>query len=320
MTETGTDIAHAAASLAAGKLVAIPTETVYGLAANALNPQAVASIFEAKKRPFFDPLIVHIADISEVEKCAAYFPPLARKLAAAFWPGPLTLILTKTEIVPDLVTAGQPTVGLRVPNHPLTLALLKQVDFPLAAPSANPFGYVSPTRASHVASHLGNEVDYILDGGDCEVGLESTIIGFDTHDQPVILRLGGLEISRIEEITGELGENLHQNSNPAAPGQLDMHYAPRCLLVKQDDIALQLQEAENFKTALIRFTRPIDGYDPEKQFILAPDGSLKTAASRLFGILRQLDNEGYNLAIVENVPDEGLGRAINDRLKRAMVR
>jgi L-threonylcarbamoyladenylate synthase len=320
MAEIGKNIVKAAALLRAGKLVAIPTETVYGLAANALDPVAVASIFQAKNRPFFDPLIVHISSIQEVMRYASYFPEKAKELANHFWPGPLTLILPKQDNIPDLVTAGQSNVGLRVPNHPLTLELLANLEFPLAAPSANPFGYVSPTLPQHVEAQLGMEVDYILDGGACEVGLESTIVSFNSLDQAIILRLGGLDINEIKKITGPLQENLHKNSNPNAPGQLDMHYAPGCKLVFESDLTEQLKLFKNEKLGFIRFSERLEGIGPEIQFVLAPDKSMQTAASRLFSLLRELDNQHFTMAIIEPIKNEGLGRAINDRLNRAVIR
>lgn len=224
---TGEDVQQAAILLKEGKLVAIPTETVYGLAANALDPHAVTQIFAAKKRPFFDPLIVHISGISEVEKYAVSIPGTALKLARALWPGPLTLLLPKKEIIPDIVTSGLDTVGLRVPAHPLTLALLKNLPFPLAAPSANPFGYISPTTAQHVADQLGDSISYILDGGPSTVGIESTIVGFEGEDI-IVHRLGGTSLEALEEITGtEVQLRLNNSSHPVAPGQLTSHYAPQ---------------------------------------------------------------------------------------------
>ena len=230
----GTDILVAKRWLEAGKVVGIPTETVYGLAANALDPDAVLTIFRVKNRPAFDPLIVHTDTLAKVRTLLMDLPPLAEKLARTFWPGPLTLLLPKQapELVPqggipDLTTSGLPRVAIRIPNHPLTLNLLALLDFPLAAPSANPFGYISPTTAQHVADQLGNQVPYILDGGPCQIGLESTIIGFDETGQPTVYRLGGMALEQIEAITGPLQVRDHSSSNPAAPGMLSSHYAPR---------------------------------------------------------------------------------------------
>jgi L-threonylcarbamoyladenylate synthase len=208
------------------ELVAIPTETVYGLAANALNPIAVAKIFEAKERPTFDPLIVHTHALNEVENFVSDIHPALLKLAQVFWPGPLTLLLPKKDIIPNLVTSGLDRVGVRIPNHSLTLELLSKLSFPLAAPSANPFGYISPTKAEHVDKQLGTKIPYILDGGACEVGLESTIVG-EENGEIIVYRLGGLSIDDIEAVVGKVFVQLNQSSNPKAPGQLKSHYAPK---------------------------------------------------------------------------------------------
>ncbi len=318
MGETGTDISKAADCLKMGMTVAIPTETVYGLAANALNTEAVARIFEVKKRPTFDPLIVHIAGIEEVEKYAATFNSTARKLAKQFWPGPLTLILHKKEIIPDIVTSGQSTVGLRVPAHPLTLSLLNSIDFPLSAPSANPFGYVSPTTAQHVNAQLGNEVCYTLDGGPCSVGIESTIVAFE-GETPVILRLGGITTADIEAVAGHKAkESLNLSGNPQAPGQLEMHYSPGCIL----QIGIPPMESGDFHSnaALIRFSKKLPGFAPDRQFVLSEKGDTREAAVNLFATLRKLDELGFTEAWAEMAPNDGLGMAINDRLKRAAAK
>lgn len=313
MARMGDDIGAAADCLSRGMLVGIPTETVYGLAANALDERAVAGIFEAKQRPHFDPLIVHIADATEADRYAASFPVAARQLAAAFWPGPLTLILPKKPLIPDLVTSGHPTVGLRVPAHPLTRDLLRSLSFPLAAPSANPFGYVSPTTAQHVNDQLGDAVCYILDGGPCDVGVESTIVGFE-NDRPVIYRLGGIPVEQIAAVVGEVKEQIRAGSNPVAPGQTDAHYSPRCRLLLDQWPAELMADG---KTALIRFSEAWPGFPEKDQLILSENADLTEAAARLFGYLRLLDEQGYLVAYAESVPDYGIGRAINDRLKRA---
>src|SRR3989337_2200969 len=219
MAEIGTDIEKAKRLLQAGELVAIPTETVYGLAGNALNLSSVTKIFEVKGRPQFDPLIVHVPDFKAVPVYAREIPEQAKILAKQFWPGPLALLLNKKESISDLVTSGLDTVGLRCPDHPITHDLLKSLGFPLAAPSANPFGYVSPTRPEHVEEQLGNKIGYILDGGVCPVGIESTIVGFE-YDMPVVRRLGGLTLEKIESIIGKVRVQINSSSNPKAPGQL----------------------------------------------------------------------------------------------------
>lgn len=303
--------------LSDGKVVAIPTETVYGLAANALNEDAVTEIFKIKNRPFFDPLIVHIADKSEVEKYVTNFPEKAQKLAREFWPGPLTLILPKNEIIPDLVTSGLPFVGLRVPNHPLTLELLKKLPFPLAAPSANPFGYVSPTTAKHVEEQLGDKISYILDGGPCEVGLESTIVMFENNETPVILRLGGLSIEAIENCIGKVSLNIASHSKPNSPGQLDKHYATRTPLKLITEIDFNTINVA--KTGAITFHSPFVFLPLENQKVLSPAKSTEEAAHNLFAAMRELDSLNFDLILTETFPSTGLGPAINDRLNRAKV-
>jgi L-threonylcarbamoyladenylate synthase len=312
---TGSDLDVAKEFLIKGELVAIPTETVYGLAGNALNEKAVLSIFETKNRPAFDPLIIHT---DSIEKAAIYvsdIPEKARILASRFWPGPLTLLLPKKDIVPDLVTSGLDTVAVRVPNHPLTLALLGQLSFPLAAPSANPFGYISPTKPEHVDQQLGDRIPYILDGGECEVGIESTILGFE-NDETIVYRLGGLDINEIESLIGPVVLMPHSTSDPKAPGMLKSHYAPRkpLHLYRRDEIVPGSAE-----TGYLMFDRYLDGADRKYQRLLSPNRDLKEAAHNLFAYLRELDALPVLEIKAELVPSSGLGLAINDRLQRASV-
>jgi L-threonylcarbamoyladenylate synthase len=323
--EIGTNIPKSIDILRKGGLVAIPTETVYGLAANGLDEIAVASIFAAKNRPFFDPLILHIGNTNMLNQLVSNVPQNAKKLMDAFWPGPLTFVLPKTKHVPDIVTAGQTSVAVRMPNHPIVLDLLNLIEFPLAAPSANPFGYVSPTSANHVFDQLGTNIDYILDGGHCKVGLESTIISFMDEEHPYILRLGGITKEEIEAIIGPVNENIHQNSNPTAPGQLDQHYSPFCKLKE-----LNNTDTENLQHSTIIF------YSPEskncaqlikqkeilnfKALYFTENNTETQAASNLFSILRDLDSKALSEVYFEWAPNHGLGLAINDRLKRAMVK
>jgi L-threonylcarbamoyladenylate synthase len=312
MAETGKDINKARLLLESGKLVAIPTETVYGLAGNALDKNAVAEIFQVKNRPTFDPLIIHVPDIASLENYIADIPGEARILADAFWPGPLTLILKKKSLIPDLVSAGLDTVGVRCPNHHLTRSLLQELDFPLAAPSANPFGYVSPTSATHVNDQLGNLIPYILDGGTCEIGIESTIVGFDSG-QPIVYRMGGISIEAIEKITGPLMVRSHSSSNPVAPGQLKNHYAPKTkVLIGNIEDLLKEHHAET--SGVLSFRQH---YTANNQIILSPAGSVAEAAHNLFSALRRFDQMGVKVVLAELVPDTGIGRAINDRLRRA---
>jgi L-threonylcarbamoyladenylate synthase len=320
MAEIGKDIARAKSLLGQGELVAIPTETVYGLAGNALDPEAAALIFETKNRPAFDPLILHTSSIERVEAFVSTFPEKLRILAEAFWPGPLTLLLPRKPIVPDLVTSGLERVAVRVPKHSLTLALLESLDFPLAAPSANPFGYISPTKPEHVEAQLGEKISYILDGGACEVGLESTIVGME-GDQIVIYRLGGLEISEIENLVGAILIKDHSSSNPSTPGQLDSHYAPRKPFVLGDLKALvkeNLDKGNDF--AVLSFSEFFPVISAGNQIALSPNRNLHDAAKNLFSAMRKLDEGSSTVILAELLPEEGLGRAINDRLRRAAVK
>ncbi len=295
----------------------IPTETVYGLAANALNPEAVVNIFRIKNRPAFDPLIVHIPDAAAAEQYVTHIPAPAHALMEAFWPGPLTLLLPRRDCIPDLVTSGLPHVGLRVPAHPLTQALLHALPFPLAAPSANPFGYISPTTARHVADQLGNQVPYILDGGPCTIGVESTIVGFDDQEAPVVYRLGGLSVEVLEAVCGPVRLQLNQSSNPAAPGMLAAHYAPRKPLLL-GAVPEMLEGLEAQKTAILAFGDTSGLPKVRRVENLSPGGDLSEAAQRLFALLRTLDADPDITAIVAvPLPEVQLGRAINDRLRRA---
>ncbi len=317
LAETGKNIEQAAALLKAGKLVAIPTETVYGLAANALNEQAVLKIFEAKNRPFFDPLIIHVHSIEAATQYAVFNDQRLLQLARRFWPGPLTLLLPKKEMIPAIVTSGLDQVAVRVPDHVLSLSLLKALDLPLAAPSANPFGYVSPTEPAHVEKQLGKKVDYILDGGPCSVGLESTIAGVE-DGKVVIYRLGGLPLEAIENEIGSIELKLNQSSNPVAPGQLKSHYAPKKPLFI-GDISELIKSHPGKKITLLCFGDHKHQAENVVMLNLSPEKSLEEAALNLFRYLRLSDESDADIVICEKLPDEGLGRAINDRLTRASV-
>lgn len=317
MATIGKDIQRAIELLQAGELVAIPTETVYGLAGNALNATSVAKIFSVKERPSFDPLIVHVADSMSIDQWAFSIPDKARKLADKFWPGPLTLLLPRKSIIPDLVTSGLDTVGLRCPDHPLTRQLLKSLLFPLAAPSANPFGYISPTTPAHVQHQLGNKIPYILDGGECRVGIESTIVGFEGAEV-IVHRLGGLSLENLEASIGPVTVRLNASSNPVAPGQLHSHYAPRKPLVLGN--LDRLMEEHGRSAAILAFTSKKASVNDSRQRILSPSGSLLEAAQNLFGMLRELDQSDATIILAEPVPEIDLGRAINDRLRRAAAR
>jgi L-threonylcarbamoyladenylate synthase len=316
MATIGTDIKEAARLLQTGNLVAIPTETVYGLAANAFSEAAVVRIFEAKNRPAFDPLIVHTHSVAAFSQIAGSIPDMAFQLAEAFMPGPLTLILPKGEQIPLLVTSGHDSVGIRIPNHPLTLQLLRSLDFPLAAPSANPFGYVSPTTALHVEQQLGSRIPYILDGGACSVGIESTIISL-ANGQVQVLRLGGLALEEIEQVLGRPVDLVQtSSSNPQAPGMLISHYAPRkkVVLGNLPDLA---QQFAGRPVGVLAFSNILAGVPAEHQVALSPAGDVQEAAQQLFSALRYLDDQAVDFILAEYVPEVGLGRAVNDRLRRA---
>lgn len=315
MAEIGKDITKASQLLQAGELVAIPTETVYGLAGNALNIASISKIFAVKNRPSFDPLIVHVHSLEKTSDCVAEIPDVAKQLIDRFWPGPLTLLLKKNKLIPDLVTAGMDTVGIRCPNHPLTLSLLAQLDFPLAAPSANPFGYVSPTTPAHVNEQLGSKIQYILDGGNCMIGIESTVLGFE-KGKPIIYRFGGLSQEKIEAIIGKVESKIQSTSNPKSPGQLISHYAPAKRVVLGN--LVELMKAHDPRVSgVLAFQNSMQEVNSKHQFILSPTGNLEEAAQNLFSALRQLDKMKIELILAEEVPDVGLGKAINDRLRRA---
>jgi len=320
----GTDVSLAAEILRRGGLVAFATETVYGLGANALDAAALARVFEVKRRPRFDPIIAHIADTDQLPLLASDIPKTAHRLIARFWPGPLTLVLPKTEVVPDLLTAGLPSVAVRVPDHPLALELLRAVDFPVAAPSANLFGMISPTTAAHVAEQLGASIDYILDGGPCQVGLESTVLHV-TETSATLLRAGGLPVEDIEAAIGpvriETTSSQTTGESQPAPGMLPRHYAPRTPLVVVDDVWL----ADVGKRFALLTLRPIGGGEKWAKWfaaieVLSPTGDLREAAMNFFAALRRLDAMGLDAIVATPFPEAGLGRALNDRLRRATHR
>jgi L-threonylcarbamoyladenylate synthase len=326
MATIGNDLARAAQLLRDGHIVAIPTETVYGLAANAFDEAAVLQVFAAKQRPSFDPLIVHIGQRADIHRLVKELPPGAKALMDAFWPGPLTLVLPKQAIVPDLVTSGLDTVAVRMPAHPIALELLRQLDFPLAAPSANPFGYVSPTTAQHVADQLGEKVPYILDGGPCSVGMESTIIGWVVTGGQLsapttrpgrwyLYRPGGIPLESIETVIGTVEPAVKQVL-PVAPGMLESHYAPR-KPVYVGDVPTLLRRFAGERIGIISFRTE---YPAHRCEVLSEFGDLAEAARHLFAVLRELDDTDCSVILAEEFPDEGLGRAINDRLRRASAK
>lgn len=310
-------IDQAAEIIQRGGLVAFPTETVYGLGADAFNPIAVARIFEVKQRPHFDPLIVHVADPRTLDQLVKEIPPAARILIEQFWPGPLTLVLPKKEEVPEIVTAGLSSVAVRMPRQPMALSLIKQAGCPIAAPSANPFGYVSPTTAEHVRDQLGNQVDFILDGGSCEVGVESTIVSFvEGEGEPILLRPGGAPLEEVESAIGTVAIGSLNREKPTAPGMLPKHYAPRTPILL-DWSEENLDAYRDKKIGLLAFQKPRNVLKFSQVEVLSNKGDLREAAANLFSAIRRLDALNLDLILAESFPEAGLGRAIMDRLRRA---
>lgn len=315
-TQIGTDIDKAIKILTANELVAIPTETVYGLAANALNTGAVAKIFEAKNRPFFNPLIIHLNSINKINDYA-FLDELSLKLATHFMPGAFTLLLNKKNNIPDIVTAGSPKVAVRIPNHTITNQLLSQLNFPLAAPSANVFGYVSPVAANHVLQGLQGKIQYILDGGSCSVGLESTIVEVENNDI-ILHRVGGVSIEAIEAVAGKKMMASKNTNTPQTAGQLKSHYATSTPLL-QGNVEELISQFANKKVAIISFQKTYFTIDTKHQYILSKNGNLVEAAQNLFTTMRNVDEMNYDIIIAEIFPANGLGVAINDRLQRAQI-
>ncbi len=326
-------IDEAAALLRRGRLVAFPTETVYGLGANALDAEAVARVFAAKERPSFDPLIVHLADAAELRHHvlpADATDPRVARLASRFWPGPLTLVLRKLDHIPGIVTAGLPTVGLRVPDHPVALALIRAAAVPVAAPSANRFGRISPTRAEHVARGLAARVDLVLDGGPCRVGVESTVVLL-AEGRTVLLRPGGVPAEAIEAEIGPLAYPGHGEPGTAAlsPGRAGGHYAPGTGLeiVDPEDPAARerLRARPGERLGLLAASAAgaaaveAVGGPFVAVLVLAPDGDPVAAAARLFDALHDLDAAGLDRIVALPVPAVGIGRAVMDRLRRASL-
>lgn len=310
------DISKAVALLNQEKLVAIPTETVYGLAGNIFSEKAIDSIFKTKQRPLFNPLIVHIPSIDYLETIVARIPEKAKLLAEAFWPGPITLVLKKKEVIPDIITAGKDTVAVRIPNHPTTLELLKQLDFPLAAPSANPFNRISPTSAEHVESYFKNDIKMVLDGGTCTSGIESTIIGFE-NDEPIIYRLGSTSIEDIENIVGSVEIKNKKNFVPNAPGMLARHYAPNTKTILVTDISDAIKQFQGKNIGILAFENEIKNKAIKFQIVLSKTGNVSEAATNLYSALHQLDEQDLDIIIAERLPNHDIGKSINDRLQRA---
>ena len=311
-------IRFAAEIIRGGGLVAFPTETVYGLGANALNPDAVARIFEVKQRPSFDPLIVHIATRASLDRLVETISLGDHRLMDVFWPGPLTLVLPKREIVPDIVTAGLSTVAIRMPAHPVAQALIREAGVPIAAPSANPFGYVSPTCAQHVLDGLGDHVDLILDGGPCQIGVESTIVSI-VGTWTELLRPGSVTLAELREVIGPV-VRAAASQTVVAPGQLPRHYATRTPVTILAAQGVRPVVHGHARAGLLAMS-PLGQAD--ERFcaieVLSAAGDLREAARHLFAALRRLDTLGLDRLYAEPCDEQGLGLAIMDRLRRCAV-
>lgn len=310
VSSTPEQIERAAALLRNGGVIAFPTETVYGLGANAFDARAVARIFEIKRRPSFDPLIVHVADDAILGRVTRNLPDSARLLMRRFWPGPLTLVLERGDEIPLIVTSGMETVAVRMPSHPVAMTLLRSAGIPIAAPSANPFGALSPTRASHVIRAIGDQVDLILDDGPTPLGIESTVVQLEP--KPQLLRPGALPVEEIENVIGTIERDSGIEDRPRAPGRLASHYAPRAPL---RIVSSPPAEAQRADCGFLGFTDAPQGYAAVR--ILSERGDLREAAARLFEALHDLDELGLRRIDVQRMPEAGLGLAIMDRLSRA---
>jgi len=316
----------AAEEIKKGKLVAFPTETVYGLGADALNKKAVAKIFQSKERPFNDPLIVHIADIKELHRLSRQVPPIALKLAKAFWPGPLTLVLKKSELVPGIVTADLDTVAVRMPANNIALNLIREAKTPIAAPSANLFGRTSPTTAQHVADDLCGKIEMIIDGGKTKVGVESTVL--DVTVEPVrVLRAGGISLERLKEVVGQVKISKELEEAFRSPGMLNSHYSPRAKLIlvenKRDAQVEEVRKlaseyiARELKVGIMAKEENQNKYDRFEVKVIGKGSELDVCAANLFSTLRSFDKEGFEVIIAEGVEEHGLGLAIMERLRKA---
>lgn len=309
------DVYKAADLLKSGEVVGIPTETVYGLAANIYSEKAVRKVFEIKQRPLDNPLIVHVASIDQMEALVQEVPEKAYKLAGAFWPGPLTLLLPKSIDVPKLVTAGKPNVAVRMPGHGLTRELIATAGVPIAAPSANPFGRISPTTAQHVADYFPESLSMVLDGGPCRSGIESTIVGFE-NGEAIVYRLGSIALEDIEAKIGKVQVRNKKDAKPDAPGMLSRHYSPKTPTVLCADVAKELERRTEKKIGVIVLQQPLEA-NHVIQKVLSKKGNLQEAASLLYAYMHELDQAGLDVILIERMPETGLGISINDRLERA---
>jgi L-threonylcarbamoyladenylate synthase len=295
-------------------VVCVPTETVYGLAASMYSEKAIEKIYTIKGRPRSNPLIVHIGRIQDLQTLCSDLPAPLQRLAERFWPGPLTILVEKSDQVPLSITAGGTRVGIRMPNHPLTLELLKALPFPLVAPSANPYNAISPTTAKHVEDYFGSAIPLILDGGPCEQGLESTVVGVE-NEQVVIYRQGMITAEQIESLVGPIVVKNEAGEKQVAPGMTLKHYSPKTPTIVCEHLE-QFKEDSAGKAFLL-FSKKHPELPQAHQYVLSEKEDLSEAAARLYQVLHELDERSYNQIVCERFPDIGIGRAINDRLLRA---
>lgn len=297
-------------------IIGLPTETVYGLAGNIYSEKAIRKIFEVKQRPLYNPLIVHLHSMGQLNEIVKNVPSKAKKLAEVFWPGPLTLILEKNCDIPDLITAGKKTVAVRIPNHTVALELLRKLPFPIAAPSANPFNRISPTSAQHVENYFKDDIKLVLDGGSCKNGLESTIVAFE-NKEPIILRLGSISIEDIEKTLGKVKIKNKNETTPDAPGMLSKHYSPSTNTYLTSNIRGMIEKHKHKNMGVLYFSTPLKSENIQHFEVLSKSGNLNEAASNLYQALHQLDSMNLDIILAEKAPDIGLGKSINDRLERA---
>ncbi len=306
-------------------LVAFPTETVYGLGANALDPKAVTGIFDAKKRPLDDPLIVHIADVKDLYRLAEDVPPEAEKLVSCFWPGPLTVVLKKTELVPDLVTTGLETVAIRMPSCAIARKFIEVAGVPIAAPSANLFGRPSPTTARHVIDDLDGRIDIVLDGGSTEIGIESTVVEF-MGGRVILLRPGGIDLERIRAIVGDVEMPSRPAARGKSPGEYPQHYSPKARVIVVESGFHQAKRtlstaaemvSKGHRVGILARQEHEDLYREFDVKILGPAKDARTCASRLFHLLREFDTEEVDVIVAEAIPEKALGLAVMNRLRKA---
>lgn len=298
-----------------GKVIGLPTETVYGLAANCFNEKAIRKIYQLKNRPADNPLIVHVKDVDAVRALVSDIPDIALQLMQNFWPGPLTVLLPKSNLISEIVTSNSPFVALRSPDHPMALELLNRLDFPLVAPSANPFMSVSPTTAYHVYSYFGEEIPVILDGGSCQKGIESTIVGFE-NNEIIIYREGIITEDDIKIIMNEVKINKIKNKKISHPGMYKRHYAPKTPLIISETIPEDLKKYGERKIAVLSYM-PLENINCFCKAVLSVSGSLEEAAQNLYANMILMDNSGADLILTELLPETALGIAINEKLRKA---